>query len=203
MSLKLAPVSGDGGATVALNVEIRDARLHHCGQMIRRLRHEHQRAFAMVGLNAHQELRRTVASSSEARSAFIDGRLAGMWGVVGTTLCPWGFVWLCMTEEAARHPVAALRLARREIDRFMRTRTELVTTVLSGDEAALRLCAWLGFHVEDTGLGASAVTRVGRRTLMDYAKRTPEIRVPAGRSYMIQMGYHPSYEEAYPCASQQ
>lgn len=172
-------------------LEVTDAKLRYCGQMVRRLRHEHQMAFAAVGLNPHRELRNTVSSSSEARAAFLDGELVGMWGVVGTLMCPWGFVWLCMSQEATKHPMRALRLARSELDRFMRTRTELFTTVLEGDEAALRLCAFLGFHVEHQGPGAPPVSKDGRRAWMRYVRNNPDFRMPVGRSYAVKVGYHP------------
>lgn len=171
-------------------LEITDGKLRYAGPMIRRLRHEHQQAFARVGLNAHRELRSTMAQSAYCKAAFLDGELAGLWGVVGPQLAPWGFVWLAMTQAAARHPLLALRTARAEIDKIMEWKTELTTTVLSGDTAALRLCAWLGFHCAHEGGGQRAYSRWGRRQLMEYVRETPEIRVPAGGSFAMQMGYH-------------
>ena len=171
-------------------VQIVEGKMHHCGQILRRLRVEHASAFAMVGLNAHRELRNTAAQSAYRRAAFLDGKLAALWGVTGSSLCPWGYVWLCLTNEAAAHPIIVLRGALQQIDEIMKMKTELTTTVLHGDEAALRLCAFLGFHCAHEGLGSAAFSRWSRRNLMNHVRENPDIRVAAGQSYAMQVGYH-------------
>ncbi len=173
-----------------VDLTIRDGGMRFCGQMIRHLRREHHEAFAGVGLNAHRELRNTVAQSAYRRAAFLDGRLAAMWGVTGTVMCSTGLVWLALTNEAAARPILVLREARRQLDEIMRTKTELATTVLRDDEAALRLCVYMGFHVEDNGPGAPAHSKYGRRTLMELVRTNPELRKPVGNSYLVPMGYH-------------
>lgn len=184
-------------------VEILEARPHHCGAMVRRLRMEHAVAFAKVGLNPHRELRATFMASAYRRAAFLDGRLAALWGVRGSILSASGFVWLCLTNEASRHPVMVLREARRQLDGIMRTKTEVYTTVLHADDAALRLCSWLGFHTGHEGLGAPASDRDGRRSQMQYIRNSPEIRMPVGHSYAMALGYHPEpdFDRRLPFAS--
>lgn len=180
-------------------VEIVEAKAHYCGAILRRLRFEHAASFAMVGLNAHRELRATFMASYWRRAALMDGSVVGMWGVKGSFLSASGFVWLCMTNEAARHRIAALRLARQQIDEMMNTKRELYTTVLRDDVAALRLCSWLGFHVGHDGLGAPASDKRGRQLQMKFIQDNPEIRIPAGKSYAMVLGYHG--ERAMPCVS--
>jgi hypothetical protein len=179
-----------------VELTIKDGKMLYAGQMIRHLRREHQEAFAGVGLNAHRELRSTMAQSSYRRAAFLDGRLAALWGVTGSILSPVGFVWLTLTNEAARHPFMVLRRAKAELDEMMKTRIELTTTVLQDDRAALRLCAFLGFHAEDSGLGAPAYSKKGRKSLMDYVRGNADLRIPVGKSYLISLGFHPTPEFA-------
>lgn len=179
-----------------VELTIQDGKLRYAGQMIRHLRREHQVAFAGVGLNAHRELRSTMAQSAYYRAAFLDGRLAALWGVTGSLMSPFGFVWLTLTNEGARHPITVLRHARRELDEMMKTRRELTTTVLQDDQAALRLCAFLGFHVEDHGPGAPAYSKIGRKSLMEYVRNNADLRMPAGKSYLVPMGFHAAQEFA-------
>lgn len=171
-------------------VEIVEAKAHYCGMILRRLRLEHAQSFAMVGLNAHRQLRETFSASAWRRAAFMNDRIVGLGGVTGSLLSPSGFVWLCLTNEVVRHPILVLREVRRQIDEIMRIKTELYTTVLPGDESALRLCSWLGFHVGHDGLGAPASDRAGRRLQMEFIRNTPEARVSIGNSYAIALGYH-------------
>jgi hypothetical protein len=173
-----------------VNLEIREGSSRYAGQMIRHLRTEHQVAFAAVGLNAHRELRSTMAESAYRRAAFLDGRLAALWGVTGSELSPFGFAWLTLTDEAARHPFLVLRQAKRQLDEIMLTKVELATTVLQNDHAALRLCAWLGFHAGHQGPGAPATSRYGRKTLMEFVRTNPDLRCQAGNSYAVPLGYH-------------
>lgn len=180
-----------------VDLTIRDGGMRYCGQMIRHLRHEHQEAFAGVGLNPHRELRNTLSQSSYRRAAFLDGRLAALWGVTGTMLSPVGFVWLTLTNEAAGHPMLVLREARRQLDEIMATKSELITTVLRDDQAALRLCAFMGFHVGHDGAGSPAHSKWGRRTLMEHVRTNPDLRKPAGNSYVVPMGFHVEQAEMH------
>lgn len=173
-----------------VNVLITDAKLHYCGQIIRRLRREHASAFALVGLNAHRELRSTVAGSPYRKAAFVDGELVAMWGVMGSMLSPFGFVWLCLTNEAVKYPIAIMREARRQLDLMLEEKVELVTTVLHTDQAAIRFCTALGFHCSHEGLGKPAHSRWSRQNLRRHIQENPDIRTPVGNSFAITLGYH-------------
>lgn len=173
------------------------ARPYHVGQLIRRLRREHAQAFALVGLNAHRELRRTFMQSSICRAGTLNGELAALWGVTGPLLAPQGFIWMVITNELARHAALVARFTKSQIDEFMETKVELTTTVLPEDKAALRFAAFLGFHVSHDGSGGDrAYDRAGRIRLVHHLETTPEIRKPAGNSFAIPMGYHAEREAA-------
>lgn len=175
-------------------LEIVQAKAIHCGRILRRLRREHAQSFALVGLNAHRELRATLHNSSYAKAALLDGELAAIWGVTGGELSPYGFVWLCLTNAATAYPNIILREARRQLAEIMKTKVELVTTVLRDDEAALRFAIHLGFHAGHEGMGAPAHTPTARANLVRFAKENPDLRLPAGNSFAIRLGYH--YEQA-------
>lgn len=164
----------------------------HCGRMCRLLRHGHLRAVMALGggMNMHKELRGLYDRSSYRQAWLIDGELAALGGVEGSLISPYGFVWLTLTEQATKYPKAIVRESRRQLNEIMRLKMELATTVLGGDEAAMRLAVFLGFHVAHEGEGAPAETRWGRLRLKRHLEREPEIRIPAGSGWAVMMGYH-------------
>lgn len=172
--------------------EIVDAKLHYCGRMVRNLRHEHAASFIRLGLNSHRAIRQTVAMSTGFRRAlFLDGRLAGMWGVCGSSMSPFGNVWVVFTQEATRYPILLVKEARRQLEEMMILKTHLVTTVFEGDHTAVRFAAFLGFHVDGELEGAPAASKDGRQRLVRYALNNPDLRLPIGTGFGVRFGYQP------------
>ncbi len=142
--------------------EIVEARLQHCGQMVRLMRREQREAIGRAGYDPHRELRARFDKSAIRRALLIDGHLAALGGVMGTLLAPHGFVWLVLSEEACRHPLALVRIARRELACVMATYRELATIVLADDAAARRFAIFLGFHVAEDEYGNPSQIPIGR-----------------------------------------
>lgn len=177
-----------------MTIAITEAKAWHCGQIARLLRHEHRAALRPSNVNIHAELRSRLAASCYARSAFIDGELCGIGGVVGSILGPVGYVWIALSERATKSPIAVARLLRRELDSVMTVKHELATVVVPEDRAALRLAVFLGFHVSDQGLGSRAHTRQERAALLRYLEAATERRIDMNGIRVLPVGYHP--EEA-------
>lgn len=175
---------------MATKFDIVEARLWHTGQMARLLRFEHHRALTVIGADAHRELRLGFEDSSYCRSWLIDGRLAAIGGVRATALSPLGYVWLALTDEACRHPIALVKEGRRQIAHIMRVKRELATTLIEGDDAARRFAVFMGFHVAHDGVGDAAVSRAGRRMLLESMNTYSERRVRVGKGYAVAVGYH-------------
>lgn len=166
----------------------------HCGQILRRIRPRHRAIVSSLGLDTHhvhRALRRQFDGSAFRRAWLINGELAALGGVEGTVLSPTGFVWLALTERATQYPIAIIKEARRQLDEIMRTKIELVTTLLPGDDAAKRLAIFLGFQITDGGLGDRAYSRAGRRTLAHYVETESACHVPLDHNgaYAIAMAY--------------
>lgn len=168
-----------------------EAREYHCGRIARRLRHEHQEATLRVGIDAHRKLREMFGMSSYRRAVYADGEFVALGGVTGALVAPFGFVWLAITEEGMRkYPISLIREARRQLNYIMVTKSQLVTSLIGGDEKAKHLAVFLGFHVSHGDRGEPAFTRFGRRDLCGYLDSNPDLRVPVGNGYFIEMGYH-------------
>lgn len=166
-----------------------DAKPWHVGRIARRLRIEHLRSAAMAGVDAHKELRACFDGSAFRKALFLDDTLIALGGVMGSLLSSTGYVWLAMTDEAAKHPVAIARLARAQLDALSDSHVELATTLLADDAAARRFAIFLGFHVGEDGPGQRAYSRAGRRRLDRYLDECDQ-RVPVGRAMAIAVGYH-------------
>lgn len=169
--------------------QVVEAKPFHCGQMARLLRVEHRKAIALVGVDAHRELRASFDDSYFRRAWLIDGKLAGLGGVRGTTLSPFGFVWLALSSEALKHPIEIVKEARWQMRFILETKKQLATTLIEGDEAAKRFAVFMGFGVEEDGPVDPAETRFGRRALLRYLDADIEHRAPFGAGHVLAVGY--------------
>ena len=168
------------------------ASAHHCGQMCRLLRREHRTACAArVGADVHKELRALFDQSTFSRAWLIDGKLAALGGVAGSVLSTVGFAWLALSGEAARYPIALVKEVRRQLAEIMVVKREVATTIISGDDAALRLAVFLGFHVAHAGPGQPAASRAERLELARFLEFESGLHLPCGDGYVIALGYHP------------
>jgi hypothetical protein len=125
--------------------ELFDAKLWHCGQIIRILRREQTEAMAIIGVDSHHELRSAFEDSAYRKAWFADGKLIGIGGVSGPMLSPIGLVWLVLSSKATKYPLALIKLLRQQIEGVMQTKRTLLTTILAGDEASERFAVFMGF----------------------------------------------------------
>ncbi len=125
--------------------EIIEAQPHHCGQIVRRLRHDYHSACLALGLNPHKELRACFDASYLRRAWLIDGKLEGVGGVYGGALSSAGYIWLALSEQTRRYPLAMLKEARRQIADVAATKHHIGATTLRGDASAARFIERLGF----------------------------------------------------------
>lgn len=166
------------------------AQPHHCGQIWHNIRREHRAAVMRCGIRGHHELRAIFDQTPSPRAMFADDRLIALGGVAGPLLSPYGFIWVALSDEAKRYPLAIAKEARKQIEAAMVIKTELATTIIGGDGAAKRLAVFLGFHVAHGGLGGRAFSRYGRRNLGQFLDSEDALHVPIGESYAINLGYH-------------
>lgn len=166
--------------------QIVQAKPWHCGAMARRLRPEHRQAVAMLGIDAHYELRDRFDDSAFRRAWLVDGQLAALGGVTGPAAAATGLVWLAVGFNALHHPVSIAREAQRQIVGLMRMKRELVTTLLPGDHAAMRMAVFLGFRPMSQNAGKWDIPR---GPLVRDIERDPDLRVPIGRGYGIVVSY--------------
>lgn len=170
------------------------AKPYHCGAMVRRLRLEQAQAIARLGVDSHRQLAERFAVSSWRRAWLADGELAALAGVTGSALSAEGFVWLALSDRAARFPHAIMREARRQLDELMATKRLLVTSILDDDLAAKRFAIFLGFTLAAEQHAQPAASRAGRRILAQRAAAEPDSRVELGKGSAVAFAYRGEME---------
>ncbi len=154
-----------------------EAKPYHCGQMIRLLRKEQRNAMIALGVDQHRQLRTCFDGSAWRKAWLIDGKLAGLGGVLGTQLSSGGYIWLAFSDEATKHPQVMVKLVRRELAEIMQVKRMLVTTVYGEDKTSARFAEFMGF-TED-GLDPDPEQRryvLSQAMLDDRAAQTPVLR---------------------------
>jgi hypothetical protein len=157
--------------------EVVEAKEHHVGAVLHRLRPAHAAYMRSLGLNAHRELRRAFQDSAWRRSWLHDGRPVAIGGVSGSLLSPVGYIWLAITDDAVRFPVRVMREARRQIGLIMETRIEIQSLSVLCDPTAWKFALALGFCAK-TPDGVHSVTPDSHKTsAVDILQRWPEFRM--------------------------
>jgi hypothetical protein len=127
--------------------EIIEGKRWHCGEMARRLRAEQAEATVRFGEQPHRRLVEVFESSSWCKAWMIDGQLGGLGGLHGPLIASEVPIWLSLTSEACRYPVALMKETRRQLQEIMRTRRKIVTLIFEGDMASMRFALKLGFEI--------------------------------------------------------
>ena len=134
------------------------ASRHHCGQMARKLRREHEEGSRAIGLGTHEGICVAFLMSSETRAWMIDGRLAAVGGLIDTFASSTGVIWLAVAQSATRYPVAMFKTAREWLRIFGQNKRVLRITVILADKPSIRFAESLGFYpsgevTEDGAIG--------------------------------------------------
>lgn len=139
-----------------MKVEIVDGKRRHCGPMSRMMRVEHDAALRRRGVKLHHAIKEKFDQSHYCRTAFVDGHIAGMWGLCGSPLASENMVWLVVAQHIIKRPRKIVEVARAELAKMAANKTVIGTTVIPEDEVACRFAKFMGFKQigeieQDTG----------------------------------------------------
>ncbi len=128
-------------------VEIIAAEIGHVYRLAKNLRDLDRREFTCAGLDPRRALRKAFRDSIIARTGFVDGEIAAMFGVGGTIMGGEGRIWLLTTPAVERVPVTFVREARRELDRLLPLFPVLHGVVQTSYHQAVAFLILLGFSL--------------------------------------------------------
>lgn len=163
------------------------AKRWHCDVIATQLRLETVAGLERMGLTPSDVMRRFFDESYKCFTLMIESEPAVMTGVTGSLLSPEGFVWAAVTDRATRYPVTVVRALQRCGDEFFVGKDELVTTIVDGDDKAMKLAIFLGGAVSRRGFGSQAISRQGRATLRSFIEDEPELHWRRGDASVVYM----------------
>lgn len=123
------------------------AEPQHLRQLAARLRDEDRREVESVGWGATKALWRSYRGSVYARTAYVDGEIAAVWGVGGSALGGLGRPWLLTAAPIERVPLTFVREGCREVAVMLGIYPHLRGIVAPGYNRAIRFLECLGFSV--------------------------------------------------------
>jgi hypothetical protein len=110
-----------------------------------------------LGIPPNKALWRNYKRSVIIKSAFIDGKLAAIWGCVGTLLSQVGYPWLVMTPEVSVHPHSVAFVYRKEVHKMQGMFPKLVDYVDESNEKAVRMLMLMGFKLNEEQISRNGV----------------------------------------------
>lgn len=131
-------------------LEIIPTTADHIRELGASLRKEDEREVLSLGFNLRRTLWRTYRASVLTKTAFIDGKLAAIWGLGGTPMGHVGQPWLLTTAAVNRvSPLQFVRIYQQEVETMRGLFPVLVNWVDARYNAAIRLLDIIGFQLGD------------------------------------------------------
>lgn len=131
-------------------IEIVPTTPEHLRELAKTLRPEDEAEILAFGLTPEKALWRAFKSATIRKTAFIDGRIAAMWGCIGTFMGHTGRPFLLTSSEV--HKISPLKFARiylAEVKEMLTSYDKLSSIVDANHSAAIRLLGIVGFELSE------------------------------------------------------
>lgn len=125
----------------------------HLRELAENLRKEDEDEILSFGFTPAQALWRSYKASLFTKTAFVDGKLAAVWGVCGKFMGAIGQPWLLTTD--AVYEVSPLKFARvyqQEVKEMLKMFPKLENYVIASYSSATRLLEIIGFKLGEPEL---------------------------------------------------
>jgi len=101
-----------------------------------------------MGYTPLKALWQSYRNSLICRTAFIESRIAAIWGISGTIFGDVGHPWLIMTPETQKHPMRVAFRYRKELNNMLNMFPILEEFVPCDNNQSIRLLELMGFKVD-------------------------------------------------------
>lgn len=126
------------------------ATAEHIRDLMENLRDADRKEIESFGMSANKGLWRSFKNGLMNKAAFIDGKLAAVWGVGGVYMGAKGQPWLMTTPEVKKiSPLRFARIYQREALDMLQMFEMLENYVAQEYNEAIRLLMICGFNVEE------------------------------------------------------
>ncbi len=100
-----------------------------------------------LGISPRRALWKSWKNSIFSKTAFINGRIAAIWGLSGDTFGDIGYPWLILSPCADDYPFRVAFVFRKELNKMQEMYPELEDYVDARNEKAIRLLDIMGFDI--------------------------------------------------------
>lgn len=144
-----APCISTRAETLArLRHAIVPASIAHVHALARAMRADDAAEAIVLGFDPRKLLRASFRFSLYARTAYVDGEIAAMFGLAGDVLSDVGHPWLITTAAIERLPITFFLAARAEVAAMLTLKARLENQVAAGYARAVHFLEVLGFTIE-------------------------------------------------------
>jgi hypothetical protein len=134
---------------VSAEVVLAEAREEHVPIIAARMRPaDRDEVLASAGFDPETAIREALKISEFARTAYIHGEPAAIFGVVRDDECPWAVPWLLTTDVVETYPLTFWKASKSVLHTLRKAYPDLLQFVDARHEQAMRWAKRLGFHVE-------------------------------------------------------
>lgn len=120
----------------------------HLREMVEVMRPEDRNEILAFGISPEKALWRSYKSSIVRRTAYIDGKIAAIWGVSGAFMGEIGQPWLLTSDQVKKiSPLRFTRIYQKEVKEMFKVFPKLANIVDSSYTSAIRLLEIVGFKV--------------------------------------------------------
>lgn len=130
-------------------IEILETKPDHVLLLRENLREQDASEICKFGLPIRKALWRSYKNSIFCRTAFVDGQIAGIWGLHGVLLGETGCPWLLTSPIVERFPIHFALLYRQEIREMQDYFDKLENWVDAAYSKSIRMLELIGFTVDE------------------------------------------------------
>lgn len=147
------------------NITIEDTIPLHLRMMSEAMTLDSMETAKRMGMTPLKALWHSYRNSIICKTAFIDGRIAAIWGLNGIMLSDAAKPWLVMTPETQEYPFRVAFRYRKELENMLKLFPVLEEYVPESNEKSIRLLELMGFKVSKNRIpfGKEVFRRAERR----------------------------------------
>lgn len=147
------------------DIKILDTTAAHIRDMAATMHPDSAETALKLGVTPGQALWRSFRQSIYCKSAFIDGKIAAIWGLGGELYGNIGKAWLIVTEDVEEHPFKVAFIYRSELRKMQELYPVLEDYLDENNEKSARMLKIMGFEISKNKipLGDAVLLRAERR----------------------------------------
>ncbi len=131
------------------DIQIIDCEAKHIREMAEKMDDRTAETALRLGMAPNKALWKSYKQSLYCKAAFINGKLAAIWGLGGVLFGEKGLPWLVLSPEADEYPMRVAFVYRQELKKMAKMFPVLEDFVDESHEKAVRMLELMGFKTKE------------------------------------------------------